>query len=144
MVILGIDPGIASTGYGVIRVGNTGGLHSIDYGTVTTSVKKPLEERLKLIYDGITGVINTFRPDEAAIETAKRRFVRSPGDRNHPVAISRHGVRRGGRNMSALPKGMRRNVYTRTSESQSFRYDKPCIGCGPDTSLHRSVRTRCH
>ena len=69
MVILGIDPGIASPAYGVIRVGNTGELHSIDYGTITTSVKKPLEERLKLIYEGITGVINTFRPDEVAIET---------------------------------------------------------------------------
>ncbi|UCB45601.1 MAG: crossover junction endodeoxyribonuclease RuvC [Spirochaetota bacterium] len=69
MVILGIDPGIASTGYGVIRAGNGGKLHSVDYGTITTSVKDTLEERLKLIYEGITGVIHDFRPNEAAIET---------------------------------------------------------------------------
>ena len=69
MVILGIDPGIASTGYGVIRAVNGGKLHALDYGTITTSVKDTLEERLKLIYEGITGVIHDFRPNEAAIET---------------------------------------------------------------------------
>ena len=69
MLILGIDPGIASTGYGLIEVGTRGKLCAVDYGTITTSVKDPLEERLKLIYEGITGVINQYRPNEAAIET---------------------------------------------------------------------------
>jgi crossover junction endodeoxyribonuclease RuvC len=69
LVILGIDPGVASTGYGVIRVGNGGNLHSVDYGTITTSAKELLEVRLTHIYKGITEIIGTFRPDEVAIET---------------------------------------------------------------------------
>lgn len=67
MVILGIDPGYATVGYGVIR---TDGMRfaTIDYGAVTTPPKTPFEIRLEMIYDGICGLCDKFRPDAASVE----------------------------------------------------------------------------
>ena len=69
MVILGIDPGVASTGYGVVREEKGGDFCLLDYGVITTSSKQPHEQRLKIIYDGIGRVIRSCRPDRVAIET---------------------------------------------------------------------------
>ncbi|MEI7904728.1 MAG: crossover junction endodeoxyribonuclease RuvC [Candidatus Firestonebacteria bacterium] len=67
MKILGIDPGVATTGYGVIEY--TGG-HStaIDYGVITTEPNIALSERLKSIYSAVTKILKKFAPDEMAVE----------------------------------------------------------------------------
>jgi len=65
--ILGIDPGLRRTGWGVVEyVGNRLGF--IGCGSVETSDKAALAERLVVIHDGLTRVIDEFRPDEAAVE----------------------------------------------------------------------------
>ena len=69
MIILGIDPGVTSTGYGVIRLTDGDGMLLLDYGVITTSTKDKHEVRLKKIYEGITEIIKNHKPDEAAIET---------------------------------------------------------------------------
>jgi len=69
LIILGIDPGVASTGYGVVRDEPGGGLSLLDYGVITTSAKERHEDRLKAIFDGIEHVIKSGSPDRAAIET---------------------------------------------------------------------------
>ena len=69
MTILGIDPGIASTGYGVIRCENGGVMRLIDYGVITTPPGQALEMRLKSIFDGVERVIQDTGPDRAATET---------------------------------------------------------------------------
>ncbi len=69
MTILGIDPGVASTGYGVIRCENGGVMRLVDYGVITTPPGQALEMRLKSIFDGIERVIKDVRPDRAATET---------------------------------------------------------------------------
>ncbi len=67
MIILGIDPGFAIVGVGVIEYkGNK--FRTIDYFAVTTKSHTPIEERLKCIYDGITEAINTYKPDYIAVE----------------------------------------------------------------------------
>ncbi|MCB0279114.1 MAG: crossover junction endodeoxyribonuclease RuvC [Calditrichaeota bacterium] len=67
MRILGIDPGTATTGYGIIKVeGNR--ISIVDLGTVKTHAKDPLPKRLKTIYDGILAVVEEYRPDACSIE----------------------------------------------------------------------------
>lgn len=67
MIILGIDPGTATTGYGFIR--ETGGkLTLIDYGCIQTSSKDSASKRLGEIFDSLKELIERFKPDEAAVE----------------------------------------------------------------------------
>ncbi|MEW5817417.1 MAG: crossover junction endodeoxyribonuclease RuvC [Spirochaetota bacterium] len=66
--ILGIDPGLAQTGYGVIEVEGDH-FHHIYHGSFTTSPQTSSGMRLKVIYDGIIRVINTYKPDEAGVES---------------------------------------------------------------------------
>ncbi|MCL2439083.1 MAG: crossover junction endodeoxyribonuclease RuvC [Alphaproteobacteria bacterium] len=67
MIILGIDPGLRFTGWGVIeRRGNS--LVHIANGTIKVPEKAPMSERLKLIHDGLREVVEKFAPSAAAIE----------------------------------------------------------------------------
>ncbi len=67
MRILGIDPGYAIVGYGVIESEN-GKLRPLDYGTVETPAKLPTAERLIMIEEKTTEMIKSVEPDEIAIE----------------------------------------------------------------------------
>jgi crossover junction endodeoxyribonuclease RuvC len=67
MIILGIDPGYAIVGAGVVDyTGNK--FRAIDYRAVTTDAGTPFELRLKAIYDGVTEIIQTYKPDFMSIE----------------------------------------------------------------------------
>jgi crossover junction endodeoxyribonuclease RuvC len=84
--ILGIDPGLRRTGWGIVEsVGNRLGF--IACGSVETSDKAALAIRLVALHDGLTRVIDEFRPDEAAVETT---FVNS-----NAVATLKLGQARG-------------------------------------------------
>ncbi len=67
MLTLGIDPGTAITGYGLVREG-TEGLRLVDCGVITTPAGQPLAERLQTIYRGLAELIAAHRPDAAAVE----------------------------------------------------------------------------
>jgi len=67
MVILGIDPGVATIGFGLIRA-ERGKNTLLQYGVITTPPGIPLSERLVQIYDDMQQLIETFRPDEMAVE----------------------------------------------------------------------------
>ncbi|MDE5562976.1 MAG: crossover junction endodeoxyribonuclease RuvC [Clostridiales bacterium] len=67
MRILGIDPGYAIVGYGIIESEN-GKLRPLDYGAVETPAKLPTVERLKMIESQITELVTEVKPDEIAIE----------------------------------------------------------------------------
>ncbi len=67
MIILGIDPGIAIVGYGVINY-ESGRFSVIDYGAVTTKAGMKLSDRLRNIYEDIHVLIERFHPDVCAIE----------------------------------------------------------------------------
>lgn len=67
-VILGIDPGLANTGWGVVRQSGSH-LACMAYGCVSTSADQPLAERLLKIHDQIAAVVERFRPSFAGVET---------------------------------------------------------------------------
>jgi crossover junction endodeoxyribonuclease RuvC len=65
--ILGIDPGLRRTGWGVVEIaGNR--LSFLGCGSVTTNDRDALALRLLAIHDGLTRILDEFRPDEAAVE----------------------------------------------------------------------------
>ncbi len=67
MVVLGIDPGYAIIGYGVVNFDNIR-FKPIEYGAVTTQAHTPFTDRLSRIYNGITDIIERLKPDAVAIE----------------------------------------------------------------------------
>ncbi len=67
MKILGIDPGYAILGYGVIeKIGNK--FKVCRYGAVTTDAETPMTERLEYLYDSLREIIDENHPDVASIE----------------------------------------------------------------------------
>jgi len=67
MILLGLDPGLRYTGWGLILVeGNR--LRYLADGCISPNVKLSLPERLSELYDGVQAVIRTHHPDEAAVE----------------------------------------------------------------------------
>ena len=67
MIILGIDPGLATMGFGVINLER--GVYSVlDYGIVSTPKENSLPERLIKLEKGVTTLINTYKPSQVAIE----------------------------------------------------------------------------
>ena len=68
MIVIGIDPGTATTGYGVIDEDNDGNFNVLDYGVVITRADLSLENRLKIIYDSLTSLIILHKPASAAVE----------------------------------------------------------------------------
>ncbi len=67
MIILGIDPGLATMGYGVIEVsGDKRKL--IQYGAITTAPKVAIPYRLRAIAQGIRQLMDVYQPDDVAFE----------------------------------------------------------------------------
>ncbi len=67
MVILGIDPGYALIGYGVVMY-NSGHFKTVNFGAITTSPSLSFPQRLEVIYRDINQLINEFKPDALSIE----------------------------------------------------------------------------
>ena len=66
--VLGIDPGLANTGFGVVDFCE-GRYRMVSYGCITTKADQPHGERLLTIYSRLCAVIDEFQPDEAGMET---------------------------------------------------------------------------
>ena len=67
MIILGIDPGLATMGWGIIETDGQK-LRPIQYGTLGTPPGQPMPVRLRAIYDGVNQLLTTFKPQEIAFE----------------------------------------------------------------------------
>lgn len=67
MIILGIDPGYAIVGFGVIRYENNR-FTVLDFGAITTPAGMAFNERLKCIYEDLTYLFQKYKPDAMAIE----------------------------------------------------------------------------
>ena len=74
MIILGIDPGVATIGFGAIRA-DRGKNTLIRYGVITTPPGIPLSSRLLQISNDMEELIHTFHPDEMAVEELFIRFI---------------------------------------------------------------------
>ncbi len=67
MKVLGIDPGTANCGYGIVHASG-GRLRAVEHGSWTTSAREPPAARLKTIHDAVTTVIAAHAPDAVVLE----------------------------------------------------------------------------
>src|ERR687898_795874 len=68
--VLGIDPGTAVLGFGVVETGTGPHPRLLECGTLTTPPRDPLPTRLRVIHDGITALLVRHQPDAMAVESA--------------------------------------------------------------------------
>lgn len=67
MLILGLDPGLARLGWGVLNYDGVR-MKALDYGVLTTTAGTELPLRLLQLYEGVTSLLHRFEPDEVAME----------------------------------------------------------------------------
>ena len=65
---LGIDPGTATTGYGLVRLSSDGEMVSVLHGVILTPKESSPPARLEMIYDQLTDILMEHKPDTAAVE----------------------------------------------------------------------------
>jgi crossover junction endodeoxyribonuclease RuvC len=68
--VLGIDPGTAATGYGVVETGERGLFRLVECGVIRTTLRAPLSLRLRQVYEEVAGLIARHQPDVLAVEEA--------------------------------------------------------------------------
>jgi crossover junction endodeoxyribonuclease RuvC len=68
MRVIGIDPGIAITGYGLLDELEDGSLQVVDYGAILTAAKTPVGERLSQIFHSLNELLEEHQPDTGAVE----------------------------------------------------------------------------
>jgi len=67
VIVLGIDPGVANTGYGVVAQ-QRGRMIALDGGVIETAPGRDAGARLAVIYDGVSALLDEYRPDALALE----------------------------------------------------------------------------
>ena len=91
MKVIGIDPGTASCGFGIVHE-KDGRLRAIDHGWWQTPAAQRLELRLKTIFDGVAALIEAHRPDAVALEEsyvgADARIALSVGQARGAVMVA--------------------------------------------------------
>ena len=110
MVVLGIDPGLANTGYGVVR-GSGSRIEALAWGTITTPPKQAVEQRLLTLNQGLAAVIAEHDIEGAALESF---FV-------HPVSVTAMGMAaaRGALLVACAQGGIAVTEYTPNQIKQS-------------------------
>ncbi len=68
MLSLGIDPGTASLGYGVVSESEDGTLECLAFGVIRTKAGEPMPQRLRHIHEELRRIITEHQPDRAAVE----------------------------------------------------------------------------
>lgn len=68
MLALGIDPGTAATGYGLIRKGADSSLEVVDFGVIRTEAGQPMAQRLQRLHDELGKLIRLHQPETGAVE----------------------------------------------------------------------------
>jgi crossover junction endodeoxyribonuclease RuvC len=121
--VLGIDPGTAACGYGIVQ-GSGGRLRATCHGSWHTPARQPLEQRLLAIFEGVQALIAEHRPDAVAIEE-------SFGGADARTALS-VGQARGAVLVAASSAGLACTEYAPSRVKQSVcgygRADKEQVG----------------
>jgi len=68
MLVIGIDPGTATTGYGLVQEQDDGSLAVVDFGAVLTPPDIPMQQRLLKLYQGLKDILLLHRPQSGAVE----------------------------------------------------------------------------
>lgn len=123
MLVMGLDPGTAITGYGLVRE-ERGRLKAVHYGALRTSPDMPAPERLRRIYDEMAILMDAYRPDLVSIE---QLFF----NRNVTTALA-VGQARGVALLAAAKAGVAVVEYTPLQVKQTItgngRADKEQVG----------------
>jgi crossover junction endodeoxyribonuclease RuvC len=123
VLILGLDPGLAITGYGIVAIDN-GRYEAVAYGGITTKARTPQAQRLAILYDTVSDLITKYRPDSAAVE---QLFF----NRNVTSAFA-VGQARGVAILSAAKHGLSVDEYTPLQVKQTLtghgRAEKEQVG----------------
>ncbi len=85
---LGIDPGLATTGYAVVEEAKDGAFRMLESGSITTSGRSSLGERLAKLYRGLDGIIREYSPHILALEKLYSHY-------KHPTTVIMMGHARG-------------------------------------------------
>lgn len=126
MRILGIDPGLRATGYGVLEYSN-GCARVVEAGIIRTSDKEPLEKRLLEIYSGLKQVIENTQPEQMVVEALYSHY-------RHPRTAILMGHARGVVYFVAAEKGINVKSYSAT------RIKKSLVGTGRATKQQMQRR----
>ena len=73
MIILGIDPGLATMGYGIVEKLKNDSTVAVDYGVVLTPKEESLPVRLAMLEEGVNKILTKYKPDEIEIGRASCR-----------------------------------------------------------------------
>jgi crossover junction endodeoxyribonuclease RuvC len=140
--VLGIDPGTAACGYGIVH-GSDGRLRAVDHGYWRTKAGERLELRLKTIFDGVTALIEVHRPDAVALEDsfvgADARTALSVGQARGAVLVA--SARAGLSCVEYPPARVKQAVcgYGRADKQQVARMVKVVLALAePPASDHAS------
>jgi len=68
MLVLGIDPGIAITGFGLVQVSQAGDLSAISFGVIDSTAVRTTSSRLVYLYDHLLELISQYQPTQSAVE----------------------------------------------------------------------------
>lgn len=112
MLVLGIDPGTATTGYGLVRETAQGGFDVVDFGVILTPAGMHPEKRLLLLYNRLVEILLLHRPEQAAVE---KLFFQ----RNVTTAIA-VGQARGVAMLALAQKNVKVAEYTPLEVKQSI------------------------
>ena len=131
MKVLGIDPGTAACGYGIVHE-SAGRLRAVDRGWWRTSPRDAPAARLKTIYDGVAGLIAAHEPDAVALEEsfvgADARTALSVGQARGAVLVAAAGA--GLDCAEYAPSRVKQSVcgYGRADKEQVGRMVKAILG----------------
>ena len=69
MKILGIDPGIAITGFGILQLNEAGDPELVRYGVIDSTAVRETSSRLQFLFDQLSALLTEYQPTHAAIES---------------------------------------------------------------------------
>ena len=138
MRILGIDPGLATIGYGIVDE-DAGALRLVSYGIVTTPAGMPLPSRLQAIFADVQTLIASYHPDAVAVEELFFRRNDDRADRRHARGAVLVAA------MSALMPDVLRIYADAVKQAVRIRRSRQAVqhmaraaGYGPRTASRRS------
>jgi crossover junction endodeoxyribonuclease RuvC len=98
MLVIGIDPGTARTGFGIIRRLSDGNLETVEFGVLSTPAKQPLPQRLLQLFGDLNDLLAAHQPDSGAVEKLYfQRNVSTAMSVGHArgvamLALAQHGM----------------------------------------------------
>lgn len=110
MRILGIDPGIATIGFGMVESANNK-FSLISCGVITTPAHTSLSSRLEQIYDDMLELLDTFKPDAVSVEELF----------STPISLPVFPLRTAGSDTPCMPQGRGQGIRIHAASGQAVR-----------------------